>query len=255
MDSLDPLILPDRFPFLDLSILPSSTPFTSTLETTIEYFLHTVIDSILEHHHDFTAFNTKQNGITLPTLIQNYQRLFRLLASHSITNTESAASSASSSSFPSISTILSSLPSFSSTFLSVFVSVYTSRFSHLHSFLLCSSISISSNSNLIRKEKSKLDDGGEWRNEKKSNEGGRGKKEKELNSIGGGLNSYDWNVRVCVSSDRMAKMRVPLIQLILRLKDAAGVERETKVEMTKQQLDQLIDAGEAAATVVKKYRG
>lgn len=89
---------------------------------------------------------------------------------------------------------------------------------------------------------------GEWRRR----EGG-GKKERV--AVGGGLSGFDWNVRVCVSSDRMAKMRVPLVQLTMKVKDAAGVERETQVEMTKQQLDQLIEAGEAAAAVVKKYRG
>eukprot|EP00911_Craspedida_sp_UC1_P001330 UC1_evm2s1006 len=68
------------------------------------------------------------------------------------------------------------------------------------------------------------------------------------------LINFDWNVRMTLASDTLATQRVPLFQLDLEVAQPDGSLRHIPVEMSQEELKQLITKLNAANETVRELR-
>ena len=66
------------------------------------------------------------------------------------------------------------------------------------------------------------------------------------------LVDFDWSLRLTLSSDKLAAMRRPLVQLALQVRDTSGDTAPVSVEMSESELDGLIAALEHTDAALRK---
>ncbi|XP_065832636.1 COMM domain-containing protein 8-like [Oscarella lobularis] len=68
------------------------------------------------------------------------------------------------------------------------------------------------------------------------------------------LKDFDWNLKLVLSSDKIASVQEPLVAVDLSVEDANEETRHVSVEMSKEELKSMITSLEAANKVVQQLK-
>lgn len=63
------------------------------------------------------------------------------------------------------------------------------------------------------------------------------------------MTSFDWDIRWILGNSSYSGYRTQIVNLLLNLQRASGVEKQLQMELTKQDVEKLIDLLENSAVV------